>query len=323
MSFRVLFFLSLCLLCLPAQAADDRLSAAIAQFDAMKNDEALRSFVKLHEKNPLNAQIQFYLGRLHLRKFRYEQAVKWLRQAVELAPKKAEYRVSLCEALGGVVERSSFIDQIGIAHEVHENLLAAVEAEPDSVSARDGLMHYYLEAPTIAGGSSRKAMDQAAAIAKLNRGFGHLALGDIALGEKRYEDAVREYSTCAKLMPDNTAPLYQLVRTYQQKKDYPSAQRVLDGILSHFPNETAVYYHQAENLILSGEISDRAVKLLEAYIRKGPRRDEDPLLTQAYLELGHVQKHLKRRFAARSAYKAALGLNADDEEVREALEAVD
>lgn len=323
MSLRAILILTLCLLSLPASAAVDRLSAAISQFNAMRNEDALRSFSKLQEQNPLDPQIQYYLGRLHQRMFRYDQAVQWLRQAVELDPGKADYRVSLCEALGETVEHASFIDQISIAHEVHKNLVAAVAAEPNSVRARDGLMHYYLEAPTIAGGSSRKAMDQAAAIAKIDRGFGHVALGDIAFVEKRYADAVREYTTAADLLPNDPSPLYQLVRTHQLQERYPDAKAVLEGILRRFPNETAVYYHLAENLIMAGEIAEPAIRLLDSYIRKGPLRDEDPPLTLAYLELGHVQKRLNHRFAARRAYKAARGLNPDDEEAKSALQEVD
>lgn len=320
---RVLLILIAALLCQPASAADDRLSAAIAQFDTMRNDEALRNFIRLQERNPLNAQIFYYLGRLHLRKFHYEQAVQSLRRAIELDPAKADYRVSLCEALGEMVQRTSFLGQIDIAREVHKNLTEAVQVEPDSLRARDALMHYFLEAPTIAGGSSRKALDQAAAIAKLDPGLGRLALGDIAFGEKRYEDAAKEYAASAKLLPDSTDPLYQLVRTYQEQRRYADAQAVLEDILRRFPAESAVYYYQAENQILSGDISDKAVKLLETYLRKGPRRDEDPLLTEAYLELGHVQKRLGHTFAARRAYRAALNLYPDDEQAQSALEELD
>jgi tetratricopeptide (TPR) repeat protein len=320
---RVAALLVLSLIWVPVQAAEDRLSVAIAQFDAMRNDEALRSFVKLNEQDPNNAQVQYYLGRIQQRQFHLEAAAKWLRQAIQLDPTKAEYRLSLCAVLGDLVEQSSILDQISIAQEVHENLLAAVKAEPASTRARDGLMHYYLEAPVIAGGSGRKAREVAAAIAKLDRGLGHLALGDIALVEKRLNDAAREYELAVQGMPGDPAPLYQLVITYQKQERYSSAYTVLDDIQNRFPAETAVYYHQAENMILSGEISDRVVNLLETYIKKGPRTDEDPVVPQAYLELGHVQERLNRPEAAYRAYKAALNLNPQYREARTALHALD
>lgn len=323
MNFRALLFLTLLCAWVPAQAADDRLAAAIAQFDAMHNDEALRSFIKLNEKNPSNAQIQYYLGRVQQRLFHLEQAAQWLRQAVELDPSKADYRVSLCEVLGGLVDQSTILDQVSIAQEVHTNLVAAVEAEPLSVRAHDALMHYYLEAPTIAGGSSRKALNQAAIIAKIDRGLGHLALGDIALVEKRLEDAGREYALAAEARPNDPEPLYQLVITYQQQERYAAVPPVLDDILKRFPTETAVYYYQAENLILSGDLSGRAVALLETYIKKGPRIDDDPLITQAYLELGHLQARLNHTFYARRAFKAARDLDPSNREARHALRELD
>ena len=323
MTLRAAWWLGLSLIWAPVQAADDRLSVAIAQFEAMRNDEALRSFIKLQEQNPNNAQIKYYLGRLQQRQFHLEPAAKWLRQAVELDPSKADYRVSLCEVLGDLVEHASILDQISIAQEVHANLIAAVQAEPTSTRAHDALMHYYLEAPTIAGGSSRKALNEAAAIAKVDRGLGHLALGDIALVEKRLEDAGREYALAAESRPKDPSPLYQRVITYQQQERYPEAKMVLDSMPSRFPAETALYYYQAENLILSGEISDRVVKLLETYIKKGPRTDDDPLLTQAYLELGHVQQRLGRPIAAYKAYKAARNLNPQNREAQIALKELD
>ena len=323
MRLRAAWCLGLSLIWAPVQAADDRLPVAIAQFEAMRNDDALRSFIKLNEQNPNNAEMQYYLGRLQQRQFHLEAAAKWLRQAIALDPSKAEYRLSLCTVLGDLVERASILDQISIAREVHENLVAAVEAEPSSARAHDGLMHYYLEAPTIAGGSSRKALNEAAAIAKIDRGLGHLALGDIALVEKRLEDAGLEYALAAEGRPNDPSPLYQLVITYQQQERYSEAKRVLDSMSIHFPFETALYYYQAENLILSGEISDRVVKLLETYIKKGPRTDDDPVIPQAYLELGHVQQRLGRPIAAYKAYKAARNLNPQNREAKIALKELD
>jgi tetratricopeptide (TPR) repeat protein len=320
---RTAILLALGFIWVPAHAAEDRLATAIAQFEAMHTDEALRSFVKLQEKNPKDAQVFYYLGRLQQRKFHYEQAAKWLRQAVELDPSKADYRVSLCEVLGDLVDQSSILDQISMAREVNKNLTEAVEREPTSTRARDALMHYYLEAPTIAGGSSRKALDQAAAIAKIDRGLGHLALGDIALVEKRLEDATREYTLALQARPNNPDPLFQLVITYQQRELYPSAQTVLNEIKSRFPAQTAVNYYQAENLILSGEISHRVVTLLETYIKQGPSDDDDPTLTQAYMELGHLQELLNQKYFARQAYKAARDLNPNLREARRALRELD
>ncbi len=62
MNFRALLFLTLLCAWVPAQAADDRLAAAIAQFDAMHNSEGFGSFLKPNVKNHHNTQNSKYPG---------------------------------------------------------------------------------------------------------------------------------------------------------------------------------------------------------------------------------------------------------------------
>ncbi len=54
-------------------------------------------------------------------------------------------------------------------------------------------------------------MNPAAVIPRGNRWLGHLALGDIALVEKRRENAGREYALAADARPNDPEPLYRSV----------------------------------------------------------------------------------------------------------------
>lgn len=317
------WLLILALLSLPAWAEPVRMPEAIAQFEAMRTDDALKSFNKLQQSEPTNAEVMYYLGRIFIRKFQYDLAARWFRKAIDIDPSAARYRVALCEALGKAVDRASIFDQIGIAREVYSQLQKAAEIEPDNTLPHDALVQYYMEAPSLAGGSSRKARNEADEIARIDPGLGHRALGDIALYEKRYDDAEREYAMAIRMLPDDPLPSYQLLMTYQKQEKYDQMRSLLKTITESFPNESAIYYHQAEILILSGQISDQAVQLLQAYIKLGPRRDEDPNLYQAYLELGHVHQRMKHWFAARRAYQNAKDLNPDDDDIRAALKSLD
>lgn len=320
---RALGFILLLALGGAAHAAPPSVADAVVQFEAMRTDAALKSLNQLQQMQPNNPDVMYYLGRVFLRKFQYELAAQWFRKAIEIDPNAARYRVSLCEALGKTVDRASIFDQIGIAREVYEQLKAAVKVEPDNTLPHDALMQYYMEAPSIAGGSSSKAYDEATQIARLDPGLGHRALGDIALSEKRYNDAEREYTRAIRMLPDDPLPSYQLLMTYQQQEKYDDMRALLKTILVQFPNESAVYYHQAEILILSGQINDQAVQLLEKYIKLGQRRDEDPNMFQANLELGNVHQKLKHWFAARRAYQIAKDLNPDDDAIKDALKSLD
>mgnify|MGYP001564492856 CR=1 FL=1 len=91
--------------------------------------------------------------------------------------------------------------------EVRREFERAVELDPNNLEARSDLLEFYLEAPRAFGGGLDKARQQADVIARLSKAEGHSARARIAMKEKRYDHAEREYR--AAIHADPKHPGYQ------------------------------------------------------------------------------------------------------------------
>src|SRR4051812_31247668 len=104
--------------------------AAIRDFDARRYAEArpvLASAAKSDPRAPL------YLGRLELLEGDAGQAVKWLEQAVERAPKSADAEHWLGRAYAREARRANKFRQATLASRVRNAFEAAVRLDPADV----------------------------------------------------------------------------------------------------------------------------------------------------------------------------------------------
>ena len=84
---------------------------------------------------------------------------------------------------GAAALSSGLMNGIKYASRIKESFLRAVELDPTSFDARNDLNQFYLQAPGLAGGSVRKAIDNAAAHEKINAFEGRLLKTQIPVYE--------------------------------------------------------------------------------------------------------------------------------------------
>jgi hypothetical protein len=108
----------------------------------------------------------FVRGQTAFRYQQYAQAAAWFEQAVHLEVDNADYHLWLGHAYGEQARRASASEQFFLACKVRRHLEQAVALDPEHLAARVALMEYYLQAPSLVGGSPEKAQQQAAEIAK-------------------------------------------------------------------------------------------------------------------------------------------------------------
>ena len=104
-----------------------------------------------------------------------------------------------------------------------------MELDPRNVEARSDLLDFYLDAPGAFGGSLEKARKQAEAMAQLDRAEGHSGWARIALKEKRYRVAEREYRAAVEAAPAHAGyqrDLEKFLKQYEGKlRDSKSERR--------------------------------------------------------------------------------------------------
>ena len=190
--------------------------AAVALFQQKKYSEAVEAFQKIAADEPQNAEAHFYLGVLAEKRHETHEAVQHLEQATQLAPDRSEYFTELGGAYGSAAKRAGLFEKIGWAKKCAAALEKAVNLDPNNLTARNGLISFYREAPTFAGGGISKAYEQAEEIRKRNRAMGTAVLGQLYLADKRYDQAFELYEAALRENPDDYAALFAIGRAAAQ-----------------------------------------------------------------------------------------------------------
>jgi tetratricopeptide (TPR) repeat protein len=121
------------------------------------------------------AAAAFAQGQQALQAQQYEQAIHWLEQATQLDTTQAEYHLWLGRAYGYQAQQAASSEQFFLARKVRKSFEKAVEMNPELLAARLDLLTFYLQAPSLVGGSVEKAKSQAVEITKRDPQQGQLA----------------------------------------------------------------------------------------------------------------------------------------------------
>ena len=176
-------------LSLGSTQADDNISTGITLFEKGDIAAAHRFFSAFVEEQPTNAVGAFYLGRTFFAQEQYEDAIKWLEQAVLLDDLNSDYHLWLGRAYGYQAQRTSVLWQVSLAGRVRKHFERAVALNPDNIAARTDLAEYYLKAPRFLGGGKEKAEAQAHEISQRNLAEGLHVWQMIATEEAHHSTA--------------------------------------------------------------------------------------------------------------------------------------
>ena len=146
--------------------------------DAMQYEvdkKATASALQAPRQPTTSALRAFEQGQSELQAHRYQQAAAWLERAIEFDGTHANSYLWLGRTYGYQAQHAASGEQFFLARKVKKCREKAVELDPELVDARVALMSFYLQAPSLVGGSIERAKLQAAEIAKRDPEQGKLA----------------------------------------------------------------------------------------------------------------------------------------------------
>jgi tetratricopeptide (TPR) repeat protein len=246
--------------------------------------EARTAFAQVAAADPDNAEAAYHLGQLALMRNEQEEAVKWLERATTLAPRSSPYFRALGDAYGLSTQKAGLFSKPGFARKCLAAYEKGVALDPQSVNARYALFNFYRSAPAIVGGGVDKARTQAQEIQKLDVVRGTLALAELSVADKKYEEAFEALENLRRSHPEALDAVYQIGRV------------------------TA----------LSGLRLDEGAASLKEYLTHTPD-DNQPPLWAAHWRLGQIFEKKGTPAAARAEYEAALKLNPTQPQLIEAM----
>ena len=274
--------------CFPGAAcaadATVEFKAALALVTAKRYPEASEALEKIIAADPTNAAACHQLGLVIKRRndpAAWEEALKWLGQAVELEPGNAIY---LGDFGGTSLQFAGRTNSLSAATKGREAMEKALAINPDYLDAREGLFQFYERAPWPLGSSAKAALQ---------------------LEEIRRRD------------PDLATVLSVTSRT--NAKDYNGAFKLCEEVLARKPEDYTALYQYGRTAALSGQNLERGLAGLQKCLTIEPPTPASPSHSATWQRIGNIQEQLHHSDEARAAYQAGLRLDPGNDQAIAAL----
>lgn len=271
------YFLRLLLIICPVVChaqPTEALESARAAYTAYRYHDALRTLDEAPREVAHTAAAWRIRGLALGRLGQWDESVTALAQAHALAAADVTILVDLAGAQGQAALTSGPFGKFTGARRTRALLEQAVAMDPDHVDARAGLFSYYLQAPGIVGGGRAKALEQLAALERLDATAALLAQAEVAWADDDASAALAGY------------------RLAQEQA----------------PADFRAHYGFGRLAALSGEQLDAGLASLRTALTL-PAHPRTPGLPGVYLRMGDIHRRLGDIKAARAAYEESLRID--------------
>jgi len=266
------------------------IETGIDLFENKKFDEARQFFTNFISDNPDNAAGFYYLGRVCFAKQDYKKAEKYYKTAIELENDNSTYHRWLGRLYVSRIQQASIFKKISLSKKARRHFEKAVQLDSGSAGAREDLFAYYLNAPSMAGGSIDKASEHARALLELNEGKGRFALAQIYVKKEQPELAEKEYKRCEEIVGDNPGD-----NSFYNSYGYLLLGRnKFDEAIEKFEKQVALTPEAANPYDSLGDGYRAAGRLREAKAAYLKALEIDPEFKAAKKNLRNVEKELKK-----------------------------
>ncbi|MCK4224496.1 MAG: tetratricopeptide repeat protein [candidate division Zixibacteria bacterium] len=291
-------------------------------FDQEEFEQAKDVLLKVVEKEPENAEANFFLCKTFLILNDHDKSIKYGKKAVKLNDSVSEYHLWLGQAHVTQAQKGSKLKAIFRARRAKKEWEKAVSVDSTNVEARLALAQYLLMAPGIAGGDKGKAKKHIEIIQEIDSLFGAIAWSfywrrekDTVKVENYLKQAVRLDTTS-----DHTATYLWGIFLQDQKKYYQAAE-VFEKLFRQYPDEMVALYQVGRGYVLAEDSLDKAERCFKQYLQVEPKRNT-PSWAAAHWRLGMVYDLQGKRDLAIAELEEAVRLDPKSKEFKKTLKKV-
>lgn len=247
----------------------DMLKQAIDLFENQNYKQAEKLFLKLHDEDKNNTEALYYLSIFELRRNDYDEAIDYLKEAIDINENDYRYQERLGDAYGMKAQNAGIFKAMFSIPKMRSAWKKAVELKPDIISAREKLFSYYLIAPGIAGGDEEKALQLANEVKKLDSIRGGILMARYYQDQEEIDKAENEYLNAAKQDSKNAQLMNTIGYFYLSVEKTNKARPWFDSYIELEPDEANPYDSKGD-FYLKKEVYDSALIMFETALEKNP-----------------------------------------------------
>lgn len=306
-------------LALPIVAAAG--SRPLELFEAGDFEPAAAAARSTLQADPGDLTALLVLGRAQMTLDHAAEAVATLRRATAEHPHSAEAQYRLGQALSLRVAQANTWRRIMLSDDIGAAFSQAVALEPANPEYRWALFEFCRRAPGFVGGGRKRAVAEAAALARIDPARGLRAQAALLAQDGKLEQAEARLRAAVAAAPDVPDHRFALGYFYQEQERWDPAFAVFEEIEQRFPQEAQALFQLGKTAALSGQRLATGENALQRYLQYKPRSGEPPL-AWAHYRLGMIYEHRKALDAAAEHYALARDLDPRLDDARAALAAV-
>ena len=298
--------------------------------DAGYYHRELEQIQPLLPEHAQDAEVQFRYGQALAGIGRAEDGIAALKSAIASNPDVGIYHRALGEAyelkakqlFDSDASTLQMLGIIGIGKSALAEFREAVRLAPEDLRSHVDLAKFYINAPSLMGGSFQKAHEEEDAIGKLDRiaewqvrGIEAGKKNDIAAGEVLFRQAIAQDRSAESLIAFGLF--------YTDAERYDEALQVFREARTKDPKAYAAWYQAGRVAGLARNNYEEGIDCLKHYLAFVDLPDTVPGQGWAHLRLGNLYEYRGDHDRAQAEYHSAAMLAADDKglaaQVRKAL----
>lgn len=182
------------------------------------------------EKEPSNARWLFGRALVLRTNGKRTEAREVMERAVKAEPENAAHQFWYGTMIFESINDAPTLKKMGLADTAMAALEKSLKLEPEQPMARYSMAQFYINAPGIAGGSFRKAREQARLMFAMKEGkgdfLGHLVLALTAAEDEEWKEMAKEFDLAEKAGGEGADPRASLlghIDCLLKKKEDPKA----------------------------------------------------------------------------------------------------
>jgi len=252
-------------------------------------------FQQYLKENPTHKKTREYLGDIAGYTKDWDTAIVYYEDLVEDEDTNANYHFKYGGAMGMKALEISKIRAVTYVSDIKKHFERAAQLDPKHIEVRWALVEFYIQLPSIIGGSESKAIKYANELAKISPVDGFLANGYIAEYSDRPKDAEYHYKKAIEI--GGSPHTYDKLSNLYEKNNKPkeAIETKSQSLKVHKRNQ--LNYQIGKIAAQYNLDSEMGLHCLNAYIKNHSAKDGVPK-DWAYYRMAQIYKNLGKKETA-------------------------